>query len=173
MHRWSPAESRISADPWLRIDLTRPTPTTGLYNYIGHADIHEAALYIQDAITWKNWSFNLGIRGDIYRGITSASAAEPRLGAAYNIKRTNTVLRVAYAQTLESPFNENLVLASLGCNDAVINALYVAGTGLSVPDRAAQAQHAQRISCRSCSRLSESIVVIDAEYDLEIHQPRV
>ncbi|MGA7409305.1 MAG: carboxypeptidase regulatory-like domain-containing protein [Bryobacteraceae bacterium] len=105
------------------LDLTRPTPTTGLYNYIGHADIHEGALYIQDAITLKNWTFNLGIRGDIYRGITSASAAEPRLGAAYNIKRTNTVLRVAYAYSLESPFNENLVLASLGCNDAVINAL--------------------------------------------------
>ena len=105
------------------LDLTRPKPTTGLYNYIGHADIHEGALYLQDAITLKNWTFNLGIRGDIYRGITSASAAEPRLGAAYNIKRTSTVLRVAYAYSLESPFNENLVLASQGCNDAVINAL--------------------------------------------------
>ena len=104
-------------------DLTRPTPTTGLYRYYGHANIHELALYIQDTITWKNWSFNLGIRGDVYNGITSAGQAEPRVGVAYNIKRTNTVLRAAYARTLESPFNENLVLASLGCNDAVINAL--------------------------------------------------
>jgi hypothetical protein len=104
-------------------DLTRPTSATGLYNFIGHANIHEAALYLQDQITWRNLSLNLGVRGDIYRGITSLSAAEPRLGAAYNIKRTNTVIRLAYAQTQESPFNENLVLASLGCNDAVINAL--------------------------------------------------
>jgi len=104
-------------------DLTRPTSSTGLYNYYGHANIHELALYVQDTITWKNWSLNLGIRGDVYNGITSASQAEPRVGAAYNIKRTNTVLRVAYARTQESPFNENLVLASLGCNDAVINAL--------------------------------------------------
>jgi Carboxypeptidase regulatory-like domain/TonB-dependent Receptor Plug Domain len=104
-------------------DLTRPTPITGLYTFRGHADIHELALYVQDTITLKNWTFNLGIRGDVYNGITSASAAEPRLGAAYNIKRTNTVLRVAYARSLESPFNENLVLASLGCNDAVVNAL--------------------------------------------------
>ena len=137
-------------------DLTRPTPTTGLYTLFGHADIHELALYIQDTITLKNWTFNLGIRGDIYRGITSASAAEPRLGAAYNIKRTNTVLRVAYARSLESPFNENLVLASLGCNDAVINALYVDYAGLSLPDVAAQAQHAQRIPRRPRSRLLES-----------------
>ena len=45
------------------------------------------------------------------------------LGTAYNIKQTNTVLRVSYARTLETPFNENLVLASNGCNDPVINAL--------------------------------------------------
>jgi hypothetical protein len=104
-------------------DLTRPTPTTGLSNYIGHADIRELALYLQDTITLKSWTFNLGIRGDVYDGITGAGAAEPRLGAAYNFKRTNTVLRVAYARSLESPFNENLVLASVGCNDPVVNAL--------------------------------------------------
>ena len=67
-----------------------------------------------------NWSINLGIRGDLYNGLVVARQAEPRLGVAYNIKRTNTVLRVSYARTLESPFNENLVLASEGCNFAVI-----------------------------------------------------
>ncbi len=59
----------------------------------------------------------------MYNGITKANQAEPRLGIAYNIKPTNTVLQVSYARTLETPFNENLVLASLGCNDPVINAL--------------------------------------------------
>ena len=53
----------------------------------------------------------------------AAKQIEPRLGIAYNIKPTNTVLRVSYARTLETPFNENLVLSSLGCNDAVVNAL--------------------------------------------------
>ena len=69
------------------------------------------ALYVQDTII-KNWTFNLGLRGDIYNGIATASQAEPRLGIAYNIKPTNTVLRVSYARTMETPFNENLVLAS-------------------------------------------------------------
>ena len=114
-------------------DLTRPGPlpasdgcpnrTSGQYTFNGHADIRELALYLQDTITLKNWTFNLGIRGDVYRGITKSSQAEPRLGIAYNIKPTSTVLQVSYARTLETPFNENLVLASLGCNDAVINAL--------------------------------------------------
>src|SRR6202044_1521539 len=53
----------------------------------------------------------------------SAKQAEPRLGIAYNIKPTNTVLRISYARTLETPFNENLVLASEGCNDPVVNAI--------------------------------------------------
>ena len=34
------------------------------------------------------------------------------LGIAYNIKKTGTVLRVAYARTFETPFNENLLLSS-------------------------------------------------------------
>ncbi len=104
-------------------DLTRPGAGVGLYNYRGHADIKETALYIEDAITLKDLTINLGIRGDLYYGITSAGMAEPRVGAAYNIKRTNTILRFSYARTMETPFNENLVLASTGCNDAVVNAI--------------------------------------------------
>ena len=91
-----------------------------LYPFRGHTDVKELALYLQDSITIGNWSVNLGIRGDLYNGLVIARQAEPRLGVAYNIKRTNTVLRVSYARTLESPFNENLVLASEGCNFAVI-----------------------------------------------------
>jgi hypothetical protein len=100
-----------------------------LYGYRGHADIKEAALYLQDTISVKNWVFNLGIRGDMYNGLTSAGEAEPRVGVAYNLKPTNTVFRVSYARTLESPFNENLVLASNGCSDPVVNALQTAIQG--------------------------------------------
>jgi hypothetical protein len=104
----------------LPIDLTRGG---SLFNFNGHADIKELSLYVQDTITKNNWSFNLGIRGDMYRGLSTANQAEPRLGIAYNIKPSNTVLRVSYARTLETPFNENLIVATQGCNVAVIAAL--------------------------------------------------
>jgi hypothetical protein len=121
-------------DPLLAcIDLTRTSPlpagngcpgsTSGLYNYRGHADIRELALFLEDNITVRNWTFNLGVRFDHYDGITKANQGEPRLGIAYNLKPTNTVFRISYARTLETPFNENLVLASNGCNDAVVNDL--------------------------------------------------
>ncbi len=114
------------------VNLAAPCTTLGPYDltangkyylFRGHTDVKELALYLQDTITLKNWSFNLGIRGDLYNGLASSSQAEPRLGIAYNIKKTNTVLRVSYARTLETPFNENLVLASEGCSDPVVNAL--------------------------------------------------
>jgi hypothetical protein len=98
------------------IDLTRVatcTGTRGLFQFRGHGDIKELGLFLQDTITKGSWSFNVGIRGDLYRGQSiSTNQAEPRAGIAYNIKRTNTVLRVSYARVLETPFNENLVLAT-------------------------------------------------------------
>ena len=98
----------------------------------------QLALYVQDTITVKNWSFNVGIRGDIYNGLSKATQAEPRLGVAYNIKQTNTVLRVSYARTLETPFNENLVLSSRGCLDPVVANLFAAaGEGCTDPNTGA------------------------------------
>jgi len=93
------------------------------FNFKGHADIKEASLYVQDTITKANWSFNLGIRGDIYNGFVQDAQPEPRLGIAYNIKSTNTVLRLSYARTMETPFNENLIIANNGCSDPVVAVL--------------------------------------------------
>jgi len=103
-----------------------PTSTSGRYTFNGHANVRELAMYLQDAMTFKNWTFNVGLRFDYYSGIVTATQPEPRLGIAYNIKPTGTVLRVSYARTLETPFNENLVLSSLGCANPVINALSAA-----------------------------------------------
>ena len=103
-------------------DLTQPGGGT-LYPFNGHTDVKELALYLEDNITKGNWVFNLGVRGDFYNGLTTHKEGEPRLGIAYNIKRTNTVLRVSYARVLETPFNENLVLSSVGCNNPVLNPL--------------------------------------------------
>ncbi len=98
-------------------------PSATPYVFNGHTDVKELALYVQDAITKGPWNFNLGIRGDVYNGLTTANQVEPRLGVAYNIKKTNTVLRASYARVLETPFNENLVLASVGCSNPVLNPL--------------------------------------------------
>ena len=116
-------------------DLTRTAPlptsdgcpagttTSGLFPFHGHTDVKETAFFAQDTITVKNWSFNLGLRADLYNGIATAKQIEPRVGIAYKLKPTSTVLRFSYARTMETPFNENLILASTGCNNPVIFAL--------------------------------------------------
>jgi len=104
----------------LPYDLTRGG---GLFAFKGQTDVKELGTYIQDTITKGDWSLNLGLRGDVYNGLSKAWQAEPRLGMSYNLKKTNSVLRISYARTLETPFNENLVLSNNGCNFAVIAAL--------------------------------------------------
>jgi len=95
----------------------------GDYAFHGHADVKEFAAYAQDAITFGNWTGNLGLRFDQYNGLTVANQVEPRFALSYKVPHTGTALRASYARTLESPFNENLILAREGCNSAVIKAL--------------------------------------------------
>ncbi len=104
----------------LPFDLTRGG---GLYGFNGHTDVKELALFAQDTVSKGNWSFSVGLRGDLYNGFSAARQVEPRFGMAYNIKPSSTVLRISYARTLETPFNENLVLSNNGCDSAVIAAL--------------------------------------------------
>jgi Carboxypeptidase regulatory-like domain len=109
-------------------DLTRGGTD---YYFYGHTDIKELALYIEDQIKAGNWNFNLGIRGDLYNGLAVQRQAEPRVGVAYNVKPTNTLMSVSYARTLETPFNENLVLSSQGCANPVLSPLLLCSPGVS------------------------------------------
>jgi hypothetical protein len=109
-------------------DLTRGG---SFYAYLGRADVKELALYAEDEIKTGPWDFNLGLREDVYNGLTDANQTEPRVGIAYNIKPSTTVLGISYARTLETPFNENLVLSSNGCGNAVLAPLLLCQPGVS------------------------------------------
>jgi len=91
-------------------DLTRGG---SLFAFHATHNISQYAFYAQDAIKAGGFLFAVGLRGDRYDGIAADSGVEPRVGIAYNIKGTGTVLRAAYARTFETPFNENLLLSSL------------------------------------------------------------
>ena len=115
-------------------DLTRggsPFP------FRGHTDVKELAVYLQDAITKGSWAFNVGLRADVYRGIVHDWQPEPRVGVAYNFRKTATVLRISYSRVLETPFNENLILASLGASNPVIVDV-IGGASLQAPIRSGQ-----------------------------------
>jgi len=90
-------------------DLTRGGT---LFNFHATGNINQYAFYAQDDITAGNFLFKVGVRAEEYDGIVSKFSPQPRAGISYNIKKTGTVVRVAYARTFETPFNENLLLSS-------------------------------------------------------------
>ena len=104
----------------LPYDLSR---SGKLFPFNGHTDVKELALYAQDTINIRNWALNVGLRSDFYNGLTTHKELEPRLGVSYKVNRTNTILRASYARVLETPFNENLILSSVGCNSTVLSSL--------------------------------------------------
>jgi hypothetical protein len=85
-----------------------------LFGFRAAHNINQYAFFVQDGIKAGNFLFNIGFRGEHYDGLTSNNGAEPRAGIAYHLKATGTVLRVSYARTFETPFNENLLLSSSG-----------------------------------------------------------
>jgi hypothetical protein len=114
-------------------DLTRGGR---LYPFNGHADVKTLGLYVEDQIKSGNWFANVGMRGDLYNGLTSASQAEPRINVAYTIPKSATTLRVSYARTLETPYNENLVLSTEGCANPVLSPLLGCSSTSTTPLKA-------------------------------------
>jgi hypothetical protein len=75
---------------------------TGSYN----------AAYIQDNVKFSNLTANIGLRYDRNSLPISESAVEPRLGIAYYIPRSKTVLRASYNRVLYTPEYENILFGS-------------------------------------------------------------
>ncbi len=74
--------------------------------------IKQQSAYIQDNIKAGDATFNLGVRLDHYDGLTTATLAQPRLGVSYAVPGGGPVLRASYGRTMETPYNENLLLSA-------------------------------------------------------------
>ena len=108
------AASRLLANPdfvrgLLAFDLSRGGRP---FHFTGDATIKDQAFYIQDDVKAGNATFMLGVRADHYDGLVKKSLFAPRLGVSFAVPGSGTVLRASYGRTLETPYNENLVLAS-------------------------------------------------------------
>ncbi|MEA2175915.1 MAG: hypothetical protein QOD00_3507 [Blastocatellia bacterium] len=78
-----------------------------------HRTGSEGSLYIQDHLNATRYlTLDLGLRFDAYRFLVHKNFLSPRLGAAYYISRTGTVLRASYGRFMETPALENLLLSS-------------------------------------------------------------
>jgi len=78
-----------------------------------HGTGWEGSAYVQDHINAAhNLTFDLGVRFDGYHFLVDKNYVSPRLGMAYHIEKSKTVLRAAYNRFMETPALENLLLSS-------------------------------------------------------------
>jgi hypothetical protein len=90
-------------------DLTRGGQP---FVYAQTATIKQQAAYIQDDIKAGNATFKLGLRLDRYDGLSQSTLLQPRVGVSYAMPASTTVFRASFGRTLETPYNENLLLSS-------------------------------------------------------------
>jgi hypothetical protein len=136
-------------------DLTRGGQ---LFRFHGAANINEQSVYVQDQITLRNLTISAGLRFDNYAGISTDRLLQPRIGVSYLLKPTGTVLRASYTRSLESPYNENLVLSSTtGAGGLASNVLGASG------DQSLRPGHRNQYSA-GLEQAVKKYLQIDADY---------
>jgi hypothetical protein len=90
-------------------DLTRGGK---LFQFDGSKTGTYVAAYLQDNVRWNDLTVNVGLRFDHNHLFQSENQLQPRVGAAYLIKATNTVLRASYNRMFITPEYENILLSS-------------------------------------------------------------
>ncbi|MFL6214051.1 MAG: TonB-dependent receptor [Blastocatellia bacterium] len=97
----------VFANPVLRFSATNP------FVFRDERTGRMASAFVQDRFSpFKNFTVDAGLRFDDYRLIISDHAFSPRIGIAYSIPRTQTVIRASYNRLFQPPPAENLLLAS-------------------------------------------------------------
>ena len=94
------AGAGLTANPGLLPGLVPYDLTRGgsLFQFNQSGNVNQAAVYLQDAITFGRLILNAGLRVDRYDGVTQATSAEPRFGVSYQIKADgNGGARVGFA----------------------------------------------------------------------------
>jgi hypothetical protein len=68
--------------------------------------------FLQDQWRLNRWTLTLGLRYDSYRFLVNGAQWQPRVGVAYHLRETGTVLRASYNRLYQTPPNENLLLSN-------------------------------------------------------------
>ncbi|HEX3554922.1 MAG TPA: TonB-dependent receptor [Thermoanaerobaculia bacterium] len=90
-------------------DLTRGGD---FFSFNGERTGQYYAGYVQDSLHWQNLTVNAGLRYDHNNLFETEKLLQPRVGVAWYIPATKTVLRAAYDRMFITPEYENILLSS-------------------------------------------------------------
>lgn len=92
---------------------------SGVFSFNGGVKGGQAGVYLQDHFSpFKNLTVDAGVRYDYFDLVDTHVQASPRIGMAYHIARTKTVLHGAYNRLFSPPPLEYSLLASFIGNNA-------------------------------------------------------
>lgn len=101
------ARQREITDEVIAFDAENP------FVFRNHTARNQYSAYVQDAFSlYKNLSLQLGLRYDHSHLLVSAQQFSPRLGAAYFISKSKTVLRASFNRLYQPPQVDNLLLSA-------------------------------------------------------------
>jgi hypothetical protein len=102
------------ADPAFNPNLKPYDLTRGGLPFVFNARRNNSyyAGYLQDNLKFENLTVNAGVRYDHNSLPVSDSAFEPRLGAAYYLPGSKTVVRASYNRVIYTPEFENILFSS-------------------------------------------------------------
>jgi hypothetical protein len=98
-------------------DLTRGGT---VFDFQGERTGQYYAGYIQDTLRVSNLTINAGVRYDHNNLFETESLFQPRIGLAYYIPATKTVLRASYDRMFITPEYENILLGSSAAAAALV-----------------------------------------------------
>ncbi|MCU1284520.1 MAG: TonB-dependent receptor [Acidobacteriales bacterium] len=82
------------------------------FEFLGAHIAHEQSAYIQDALQWRAFSMNVGLRWDHYSFLVSDQAFSPRLGLGWRSPISDLFFYASYDRAFSTPAFENLLLSS-------------------------------------------------------------
>jgi TonB dependent receptor/Carboxypeptidase regulatory-like domain/TonB-dependent Receptor Plug Domain len=83
------------------------------FDFDGREVGNNVGLFVQDVFSpVADLNLSLGVRWDRYQLLVTESAISPRLGIAYHVHGTETVIRASYSRLFMPPFSENLLVSS-------------------------------------------------------------
>ncbi|MCC6857865.1 MAG: TonB-dependent receptor [Bryobacterales bacterium] len=91
-----------------------------LFHFSGRDSGNMYTGFAQDMLKWSRFTLSLGLRYDAYRFLVHGRQLQPRVGLAYHITETGTVLRASYNRTYQTPPNENLLLSNSDASSVLV-----------------------------------------------------
>ncbi|MEW6734210.1 MAG: TonB-dependent receptor [Acidobacteriota bacterium] len=100
------AGNLIAENPAVQFTAANP------FRFRAHQSGREFSFYLQDHVELiKNLTLDAGVRYDNYKLLTGEQQLSPRLGIAYYIPSSSTVLRFSFNRLFQTPPVENLLLS--------------------------------------------------------------